>query len=506
MEADGENALRRSAHARRFPLLAIAVTLLATARPASAQREGYTHLSYAGPEVSLVSPADQEGAARPGMPVLAGDLLVTGDDSRAEAVLSDGNVVRLDGGSELRFESLNRTYEADDDRTVLGLARGTAAVEVHEVSTRDRALRLDTDDATILSAARSLFRVETGSRGTDVYVLAGRVEVNGQGGRALVRAGEYAHVRGDDEIEVETGGPARDRFAAFVDERRGRAERPGGTRWAVAEDSPDADAVDAAGLDDAGTWTYVTTAGATCWRPSVPADWTPYSLGNWRRTPAGLTWFSYEPWGWLPYHYGRWAWEADLGWYWVPGHAYAPAWVTWGNTREWTGWCPAGWTGRRAASRGWNFVATSRLGSRLGALDVKRGDRMAFPRGETVVVTPAPPPVERGAVRSVETTRTAQIDATRRAGRGEVWRAGGARGIRVTPRAGKAPADQGWRAASSLPPAPIVRRAGEHRDRQADTGWRAPSPRIVERPAPQHTAPPPPAAPPWAPAASRRDG
>jgi len=139
--------------------------ILVSAGPARAQREGYTYLSFVGPEVSLVSPADEDASARVNMPVLAGDVLVTGNASRAEAILADGNVVRLDGRSELRFEQLDRTYEADDDRTVLALARGAAAVEVREVATRERALRLDTDDATILSPARSLFRVDASRRG-----------------------------------------------------------------------------------------------------------------------------------------------------------------------------------------------------------------------------------------------------------------------------------------------------------------------------------------------------
>jgi hypothetical protein len=460
----------------RFALLA---TALLVPRLARAQREGYTYISYVGPEVSLVSPADEDAAARLNMPVLPGDVLVTGAGSRAEAVLSDGNVVRLDGHSELRFEQLNRTYEVDDDRTVLALARGTVAVDVREVSTRDRALRLDTDDATVRSPARSLFRVDAGRRGTEVYVLAGRVEVNGRGGRALVQAGEYAYVSGDSEIDVDAASAPQDRFASFLAERLDRADRRGVTRYVGSDYSYDSDAAD---FDGNGTWTYVPSVGADCWRPNVPDGWTPYSLGTWRWTPAGLTWVSDESWGWLPYHYGTWAWDSVLGWYWIPGSLYAPAWVTWGSTSGWTGWCPTGWKGTHAAGRGWNFVPTSRLGSRLGPHDVTRGDRAPFPRGQTVVIT-APPRSDRGTTRTA-VARAASPAAPRPRERAASWRDVGAH----AGYAGGAPAgdglarsDEGWRASSTVRPVPVERRDGARRESQGDAGWRAPAPRVTER-------------------------
>ena len=441
--------MRSSASAARFPLVAAAAVVLAAAGTARAQRDGYTHLSYVGPEVSLVSRADEDTAAGPNMPVVPGDILVTGAASRAEAILADGNVVRLDGDSELRFESLDRTFESDDDRTVLALARGSAAVEVRDVSTREHALRFDTDDATVLSPARSVFRVDTGERGTEVYVLAGKVEVNGRGGRALVRAGEYAHVAGDAEIEVEAAGEPRDRFAAFVDERRGRSGDMPARDAAVDLAGPDS-----AAFDDSGSWTYVASAGATCWRPNVSTDWTPYSLGTWRRTPAGLTWVSYEAWGWRPYHYGKWARDARLGWYWIPGSVYTPA--------------------------------------------------QALPRGGRVAVRPR--------------TLTPPPGVPRREWRGESWRAGPESRARIAgapARATQTRVDDGWRATSSLAPAPVDRRAVDRRDVHGDSGWRAPAPRLNERSSPALApAPPPPApahehapaAPSHAPAASRRDG
>lgn len=58
-------------------------------------------------------------------------------------------------------------------------------------------------------------------------------------------------------------------------------------------------------------------------------SWRPYSDGYWSFTDDGWTWVSYEEFGWATYHYGRWAKLADIGWVWVPGYEWAPAWVSW---------------------------------------------------------------------------------------------------------------------------------------------------------------------------------
>jgi hypothetical protein len=58
-------------------------------------------------------------------------------------------------------------------------------------------------------------------------------------------------------------------------------------------------------------------------------NWRPYINGHWVSTDAGWTWVSDEPFGWATYHYGRWARLRSVGWVWVPGDEWAPAWVSW---------------------------------------------------------------------------------------------------------------------------------------------------------------------------------
>ncbi len=88
-----------------------------------------------------------------------------------------------------------------------------------------------------------------------------------------------------------------------------------------------------------GAW--VTAPGyGQVWRPTVPAGWRPYYYGRWEWTTEGWLWVSDEPFGWATYHYGRWTWDRGLGWYWVPGYQWAPAWVSWRYSGDVVGWSP----------------------------------------------------------------------------------------------------------------------------------------------------------------------
>ena len=68
--------------------------------------------------------------------------------------------------------------------------------------------------------------------------------------------------------------------------------------------------------------------------------WRPYTNGHWVYTDAGWTWISEEPFGWATYHYGRWTRLRGIGWVWVPGNQWAPAWVSWRKGNDYVGWAP----------------------------------------------------------------------------------------------------------------------------------------------------------------------
>jgi len=68
--------------------------------------------------------------------------------------------------------------------------------------------------------------------------------------------------------------------------------------------------------------------------------WRPYTTGHWAWTDYGWTWISDEEWGWACFHYGRWGFDDDIGWFWVPGSVWAPAWVVWRWSPSYFGWAP----------------------------------------------------------------------------------------------------------------------------------------------------------------------
>ena len=92
-------------------------------------------------------------------------------------------------------------------------------------------------------------------------------------------------------------------------------------------------------LSPYGYWTFVAPYGRV-WVPSVGYGWRPYYYGQWVLTDWGWTFVSDDPWGWAAYHYGRWNFGVGVGWYWVPGRVWAPAWVSWRYGAGYVTWCP----------------------------------------------------------------------------------------------------------------------------------------------------------------------
>jgi len=93
-------------------------------------------------------------------------------------------------------------------------------------------------------------------------------------------------------------------------------------------------------LSSHGEWIWTPEHGWV-WRPlDVWEDWRPYTYGQWVYTQYGWTWSSHFAWGWAPFHYGTWAFLDYIGWVWVPGRVWAPAWVMWRYSDAYVGWAP----------------------------------------------------------------------------------------------------------------------------------------------------------------------
>ncbi|PYK71505.1 MAG: hypothetical protein DME44_07650, partial [Verrucomicrobia bacterium] len=94
-------------------------------------------------------------------------------------------------------------------------------------------------------------------------------------------------------------------------------------------------------LDQYGDWRETSDYGYV-WQPrqAQSRTWRPYTDGHWVYTDVGWTWISEEPFGWATYHYGRWTRLRNIGWVWVPGDEWAPAWVSWRKSNDYVGWAP----------------------------------------------------------------------------------------------------------------------------------------------------------------------
>jgi hypothetical protein len=86
-------------------------------------------------------------------------------------------------------------------------------------------------------------------------------------------------------------------------------------------------------LDPYGVWVQHPTWGLV-WVPNsavVGPQFVPYvTSGHWALSEDGeWIWVSDFPFGWAVFHYGRWVSISGVGWAWIPGARYAPAWVEW---------------------------------------------------------------------------------------------------------------------------------------------------------------------------------
>ena len=93
-------------------------------------------------------------------------------------------------------------------------------------------------------------------------------------------------------------------------------------------------------LSDFGIWIHLPGYDYV-WIPrAISYSWHPYTYGRWLWTDWGWTWVSYFEWGWGPFHYGRWGFDHEIGWFWVPGTVWGPAWVSWRRSNLYIGWAP----------------------------------------------------------------------------------------------------------------------------------------------------------------------
>ena len=324
-------SISREPLVQRALLVALVVSLvvpLALPRTARADDDGSAPVNGAGvARLSLVEghvgighgDANTTVGAVINAPLLAGDYVTTGAQSRAEIQFDGIDVIRLGENVQLRVSHV------DDDGRQIQLAAGT--IDVRLLRGNDGENAIDTPSISVLPRTTGTYRVTVDDDGTTfVTVRSGQADIDTpQGaqplgpGTTMVAQGTAAnpHLSNRDEI-------ANDGFDAF------NADRDNQELAALAQ-SPSADVgIDGGDLGNYGNWTDDGSYGQV-WMPNgVAAGWAPYRDGSWAWEGAyGWTWIGAEPWGWAPYHYGRWYFSTSYRrWAWCPpARGYGrPAW------------------------------------------------------------------------------------------------------------------------------------------------------------------------------------
>ncbi len=266
-------------------------------------------------------------------PVVNGDKVSTGPNSRAEVQLDYSNILRLGPNAQATIANFTHKY------IQVQIGQGLASYTVFGESEAEP--EIDTPNVGVHPAHRDgIYRIEVRPDGDSIVIVRkGDAQISTPQGIAEVKMGEMATIRGsgaDARYKISPA-PPRDDWDIFNTERdrmihSAQSWRHTNRYYTGTED-----------LDAYGRWENVPDYGDV-WVPNEPADWAPYRDGSWVWEPYyGWTWVGYEPWGWAPYHYGRWFWYGGA-WAWWPGPVWgwyrpfwAPAYVSFFG---WPGW---GW-------------------------------------------------------------------------------------------------------------------------------------------------------------------
>ena len=256
-------------------------------------------------------------------PLVEGDRLATGSDSRVEIQIDAYNFVHLGEYSVLDVVTLR------DEGIALSLAEGTASVRLARFDRDREYFEVDAPKTTMAAQQRGLYRLDVARSGSVRVTVrdGGRARIYSETSGFTLRDGRSAELvyEGSDAGDWElTSARDFDEWDRWVNDReRYLAAR---LRYEQRDRYYDRHVWGAEELDVYGDWVHTTNYGWV-WRPHVTVinnyhNWAPYRYGRWTWCPPyGWTWVGDEPWGWAPYHYGRWVYQ-DNYWCWAPRGYY----------------------------------------------------------------------------------------------------------------------------------------------------------------------------------------
>lgn len=255
-------------------------------------------------------------AATLNQPLVTGDRISTGPDSRAEVQLDYADILRMSSQTEVKIADVSRTH------LQVQIAQGLADVTV--LKGAEGNIEIDTPNVAIHPTEPGVYRIQVDSQSeTHVTVRKGQAQVSTPQGSANLNKNEMMNVEGVDSPQYQIAEASKtDDWDHWNDQRNNAIEDAKSWQYDNRYYTGSQD------LDTYGHWVYVPGYN-WCWTPYVDEGWIPYYNGRWSWEPYyGWTWVSYEPWGWAPYHYGRWFFHGN-SWCWWPGPvypAYRPIW------------------------------------------------------------------------------------------------------------------------------------------------------------------------------------
>ena len=288
--------------------------------------------------------------------LLAGDRLRT-ERGRVEVLFDDGSALDLDHDTrlDLMSDSLVRLLAG---RIRLTIARTTNALDY----------RVDAAPGSVWIKAAGDYRIglsdtRSGDVELGVTVLRGSAELRNTHGMTLVRAGTYAAVTTSTapSLPLVSNSAQWDEFDRWVEDQRDGRYGVESVRYL-----PEEIRYYGGAFDQYGSWDYIPVYGHV-WYPRVAVGWRPYYHGRWSFAARfGWFWVGFDRyWGYPTHHYGRWGYGSNR-WFWIPGHRWSPACVSWAYAPGYVSWCPLGFNNRPVIGinnvfvgnpwPGWTFV------------------------------------------------------------------------------------------------------------------------------------------------------
>lgn len=286
-------------------------------------------------------------------PLLPGDTVRTTASRRCEIQFDTGTIIRLDVNTELKIETiLAKSLSTRNKITNLLLNRGEVYIMYKRYSVPE-IFQMVTANASVKMNHKTVALIRAGEEGsTAVHVKLGKADVLygpdelrlqdvrlGKSESVTVSAGHKA-LRGKYEPAADFEQWNESMNKNFVELHKGTSVLPKPIRR-----YPEAVMYFAQKYSNSyGEWVWHDLYGYV-WRPHYNdyfpwGDWRPYYYGFWRETNGQLFWVPMETWGWVPYHLGLWVWSEKYGWLWIPGSAFAPAWVAWDFHFGYYSWRP----------------------------------------------------------------------------------------------------------------------------------------------------------------------